>query len=78
MNRFRRWCRLAAHDALVREARAAVHATSGPEFAQARDRLIELALCPDPMACDHDRPCDRPNPRHVALFGRCFFHREET
>lgn len=47
--------RVKHHEVLEREARRTLERSSGAAFDAARERLVELALCPDPATCDHTR-----------------------
>jgi hypothetical protein len=45
--------RLQLHRRAMIAAVAAVHAATGDEFDRAREHATEVALCPDPLHCDH-------------------------
>lgn len=47
-----RWARLKHHALAERQARRHLALATGDTFVAARDRVLELSLCPDPLACD--------------------------
>lgn len=51
LTRIQRWARLKHHALALAQARRQLELAVGADFDRMRDRVFELAYCPDPMEC---------------------------